>query len=533
MPIYKKIIFSIITVAIFFGCVELVSRILFVPGSCNYIERRIIEQNLRLHKKRNEFRIFLYGESTMHGHYLYPYSTIDIWLKLYLKDLLPESESSRVNVTNFGRYGADSNFIVDAFIDTIRYKPDLAVFYAAHNDFCLFGNRREIVSGRSFGEAVEDIGKELPKKSAFLNAITRITILAKMRKSKAASAASNKLNAWYPEEAEAVIDDRDLLYIYSDQFNKIRESFEKNIERAIAAAARHSVPVVFLESVAKWKGYEPVRSIHGTGVEAEQLAEWQKIFSAAQSAMAGKHYDEALSLYKRCLDLDSSYALTYYRMGQCYEELNDRDNANKYYSLGNDYDRYPIRAPSTVDQFYERLRKNGSAKGVFFVPTRKIFESRSPNGIITDELIGDQIHPSVDGQAIIALAIAEVMYENGMVAPKSSWRWDRLRPVEVMKKDLRLDNDGEVEVYLALAGYVKRDYAKAAQFLNKALALKKDSIFIRSWLAWAYWKLGDKDRAIALYSELSRENPVLAEPFLKKYPAIREAGKIESREPGF
>ena len=135
MPTHKKILFSVVAMILFFGFAELLSRVFVIPSSYDYIERRIMEEGLARHKKDGEFRIFLYGESTMHGGALYPYSTIGKWLKSYLSDLLPEDAARNIKIVNFGRMGSDSTFIANAFRETMPYKPDLAVFYTAHNDF--------------------------------------------------------------------------------------------------------------------------------------------------------------------------------------------------------------------------------------------------------------------------------------------------------------------------------------------------------------------------------------------------------------
>lgn len=518
----KNIQFSIIAIIIFFALAELISRLFVFPGAHSFIERRIMEQTLTQKKDKDEFRVLLLGESTMQGLYLYPYSTIDKWLKLYLNDLLPENVSSRVTVTNFGRIGASSEFITKSFIDTIRYKPDLAVFYIANNDFCLYGNRREFFAHKSLKDMIEEFGVELPKHSAFLNAFNRLVIRSKMKRNKIREAQSSKLNNWYPEDDSGpVIRDDDILYMNSDKYNMIKTNFENSIKKIIDAAQRHSIPIIFLESVARWKEYEPVRSIHDTTIGKDTLAEWTRISFEADRALANKAYAEALNLYNSCLTLDPLYAITYYRIGECYEGLNDPKKANEYYSTANDYDRYPIRAPSSVNLFYETFR-GAEAKKIFIIPTQKLFESQSPDGIVRENLIGDQIHPSIDGQALIALAIARLICEKDLLAPKAQWRWGQLRPVAEMKKDLKLDKNGELETHLALATYVKRDYIKAAELLEKAYVLKKDSVFINSWLAWTYWKMGELDKAAAIYRELYRERPSLAAPFFKKHPDIEK-----------
>ncbi len=520
MRMLKNISFSVVATILFFTLLEGISRLFLFPGSYDFIERRAIEQGLHQRKGRGEFRILLYGESTMHGGHLYPYSTIDKWVKAYFKDLLPEKISRCVTVTNFGRLGASSRFITTAFVDTVPYKPDLAVFYMAHNDFIQLKNRREYFSRKPAMERFEDLLEELPKHSSFVNAMNGLIIRAKIMRNRAGDKSLKKIDHWYDEEdREPSIAASDLLDSDSPEFTVIRKDFETDVNKAVSVARENSIPIIFLEGVARWKGYEPVRSAHAAFTEKNGLTLWTGIFFDAEDLFVRERYGEALLLYKRCLELDAHYALTYYRMGQCYEHLNEFGKANEFYSLANDNDRFPIRAPSAVNRFYESLRAL-AMRGVYIVQTQKLFEDRSPNGIVDETLITDQIHPTIEGQALIAREIVKVIYDKGLLAPKGQWRWDRLRTVEETKKALGFDKNDEFEICLALAGYVKNHYTKAAEFLEKALTIRPDSVFAKSWLARTYWKKGEKKKALDLYRQLYRKVPSSVSEYARRHLAI-------------
>ncbi|MFA5146471.1 MAG: tetratricopeptide repeat protein [Candidatus Omnitrophota bacterium] len=524
MKAYKNIMFSAIIIIAIFGSAELVSRVFTSPSSYDYIERRIIEHNLTRHKKAREFRIFLYGESTMHGGALYPSSVIGKWLRLYLSDLLPEDVMRDITVVNFGRMGADSSFIANAFAETIPYKPDLAVFYTVHNDFCLVEYRLRYSSKKPLLHRIEDFFGAVPKRSALLSIFNRLMIRAKLERSRIRDARAAAEDPWYMESdsPEAFREDANLLRPGSLQFREVTRNFEKNVGRIIETARLHGIPVIFFEGLSRWKGYEPVRSIHGASVDKDALASWEGYFSEAEGLFAGKEYGKALELYGRCINIDPSYALTYYRAAECYERLGESDKANANYVLANDNDYFPIHAPSLVNRLYENIRMAGM-KGVDVIQTQKVFEENSANGIVGDDLTVDQIHPSPEGQALMALEVVNILYKNNLLAPREKWRWDKLRDIDEMKKALGLDSKNMFHVYTGTASYLAKHYREAAKFLEKALAIKPGSVFVRSWLAWTYWKMGELDNAIALYRELYREKPSLASSFLGRHPDIKEA----------
>ncbi|MCX5685863.1 MAG: tetratricopeptide repeat protein [Candidatus Omnitrophica bacterium] len=514
----KNIYFSGIIIILFFALLEGTARLFVFPGSSDYIERRIIEHGLKQKKAGGEFRILLYGESTMHGSHLFPHSTIDKWIKLYLADLLPEGVSSRVTTANFGRMGANSRFIRKAFLETVPYKPDLAVFYMAHNDFCIAENRRYIP--RPFMKRFYDVTAEFPKHSSFLNFLNRLVIRSKIMMGRKKDTRLKDVNNWYTEGSGLPdITEADYIYRPSPQFDRVKIVFENNVKKTIDIARRHSIPVIFFERIARWKGYEPIRPIHDPAITKDALALHDNLFSRAEEEFTKKRYAEALALYDRCARIDPMYALTYHRMAECRERLGEFSKANKFYSEANDLDRFPLRAPSDVNRFYESLRLQNLDK-VHIIRTQELFEESSPDGIVGDELIGDQIHPTVDGQALMALEVVKLIYDNDMLAPKARWRWDRLRTAGEMKKSLNIDKDAEFEIELGLAGYVGHHYVKAREYLERALAIKPGSIFAKSWLAWAYWKSGEKRKAIDLYRQLYREAPAVTSEHLKNYPDI-------------
>ncbi|MFA4980940.1 MAG: hypothetical protein WC592_00505 [Candidatus Omnitrophota bacterium] len=521
----KNIIFTLIATVLVFAAAEGASRLFVHPGSYDFIERRAMEQSLKHNKAGGEIRILLFGESTMFGGSLYPYSTIDKWLKMYLADLLPEEEYKRVTVMNFARLGVDSRFVSTAFIDLIPYKPDLAVFYTVHNDFIQPGSRRVLLGGESPAKERREYFRRLRKKSAFLNLLNRLIIRWKMYRSSIKDARAKSSDDWYLEgdAGDGICkNESDLLRPDSPGYEVIKKNFENNINRIISAGARNSIPVIFFEGLSKWKGYEPVRPFHGRLMTPELLAAWSRGFDTAEADFRLGQYESALKMYAACKEADPEYALTYYRMGQCFEGLRQFSRANEYYATANDKDHYPIRAPAFVNRVYEKLRLSRVPR-VYFIRTQKLFEERSPDGIIDDSLVIDQIHPTIEGQAMMALELARTIYDNGLLIPKDKWRWDRLRSAAEMKKSLRLDEDAEFDICLASAGYVARAYSKAAEFLEQAVKIRPRSVFARSWLAWSYWKDGSKAKAVNLYNELYRKAPDKASVFLDKYPEIRKA----------
>ena len=520
----KCFLFSLATLGFFFGLVEIVCRIFFVyPGACDFIERRIIEQGLTKYKSQGEFRVFLYGESTMQGDALYPKSTIEKWIPIYLEDLLGADKAKKVKVYNLARIGSNSHFIAKSFLNTVDYKPDLAVFYTAHNDFVQLDNRHTDFNPHPliFGQKgfLGQRGWPLMKQSAFVSELARLHIAFKIKQ--------HGLEYKFKKEPPLIIETWEKFYNpqydsiihHSYLFERIFANWIENINRIIHTAQSRQIPVIFLESVSNLKEYQPNESVHNSSMDPLKLSRWAAYHGKAERAFSGQKYKEASKLYQRCLKMDPEYAVTYYRLGQCYENLSEFDQANKCYLMANDKDRVPLRAPSEVNQFYDSLEK-AHFEGIAVIKTQEVFEKYSPNGIIGSNLLLDTMHPTIEGQALIALEIVKSMYDNALVAPRTSWHWNALGTTKNYISKLGVDKDFEFSVYLNKAVFVGRFYDKAIEYSIKALAIKPDSVEAKRELAWAYWRKGDKKEAARLYEELYEKSPGVISEVFRKNPDL-------------
>ena len=106
---------------------------------------------------------------------------------------------------------------------------------------------------------------------------------------------------------------------------------------------------------ASGKEYEPFKSVNSPLLKEPALANWKKLFKEAEMDFSNKKYDTALKFYERLAEIDPEYALTFFRLGECYEKLAMFNKAKAAYLTANDKDRFPVRAPSVANKFYNEL----------------------------------------------------------------------------------------------------------------------------------------------------------------------------------
>ena len=288
----------------------------------------------------------------------------------------------------------------------------------------------------------------------------------------------------------------------------------------VKTAQSQRIPIVFFQSVSKYKDFKPFYSVHKKDLNHKQFIEWQQYFDKAETSFKDGNYFEAMTLYHGALKIDSDYAVAYFRLGQCLELLGDFKGANIFYVQANDQDYIPIRAPSSANRFYVQLEAE-HLKDVYVIHTQEIFDQHSRNGLVDDELVADQLHPTVKGQALMAEEILRIIFENNLMINSRAWKWPQLKSFEDLAQSIDIDSDFKFEIQLWLANYVGSYLDTAESYILKALQIKPQSIRAKSELAWVYWKAGRKDEAKKLYQELQTQAPIQAKVFFEKHPDVQ------------
>lgn len=519
----KYLLFSFIAVTVFFALFEIVFRFFVPSGSSDFIERTIIQQGLEVKKKPGEYRIFLFGESTMHGNHLFPESTIKRWMELYLENLVGKEKAEQVTIINFGRLGEDSLFMLQSLKETSVYRPDLVIVYSAHNDFIQLEHRDRLLRPASFSNRVEKLFKELGKKIHFVSAIRRMSVRAKIVRSQRKDAQKQASDEWFDETEKKIFNPaRDFLVPGSINFKKVYENWRGNILKISDEAQSRGVQIIFLNGVRRHKDFPPFASVHESSLSKEQIETWQETIDRAKHYYAEGQYEEAKLKFSEALALDMNYAETYYQLAQTHEKLDNYEEAYRLYNLADDHDYFPVRAPSVVNEFYGRLAAE-KRRGVDVIDTERLFRENSSHGLIGEDLIVDQIHPTMEGQALIAKEILKRIYDNDLIFSKSDWQWEDFPTVAEVSTRLGLDADFDFRICLSSAKYVGSYHARAIDFLNRALAIKPNSITARSHLAWRYWQMEEREKSVAIYRRLLEDVPAVATAFLDKYPEIKDA----------
>lgn len=162
-----------------------------------------------------------------------------------------------------------------------------------------------------------------------------------------------------------------------------------------------------------------------------------------------------------------------------------------------------------------------------FVDVVGTFEKLSPHGIISGDLVYDNVHPSVRGQQIISDEILHALAQNNKVAPQKEWQWASLEAAREDRDSEEWKVDGSVNAYRyilqGLQFWEHQNYSEAIIDLEKGLEMMPGFLESYAFLGDAYSHLGNQVKASKAFKTLMEKDPALSQFLLRKYPEIQQS----------
>jgi lysophospholipase L1-like esterase/Flp pilus assembly protein TadD len=345
-------------------------------------------------------RIFCLGASTTQGFPYPPNGAYPALLQNILSSAMPKK---KIQVLNCGITAITSHSLLDMEREILqKYQPDLLIIYTGHNEF--YG---------VFGQA--------STLTLFRNR-TLLQGFLRMQHSRLVLLLRNVINDLFGKtigrgmqhESNTLmrIMAQDISIDYKGKvFLRTEDQYEKNLVELCVLAKKHHTDIMLCNLIDNEKDLPPFNSKHVSGF-TEDTARWQESMQRAQDFQNTSQYKNAISEYKNALTLDSLYALTHYKLAQCYYALNEYENARTHFILSKDYDAIRFRAPSSFNKLIAQVAYE---QHVPVIDVKRAFDERSTGRIPGQTLLYEHVHPNLQGYLLIAETIAEKMRETGTI----------------------------------------------------------------------------------------------------------------------
>ncbi|MFZ3211160.1 MAG: hypothetical protein WA188_06555 [Terriglobales bacterium] len=327
-------------------------------------------------KPRNTFRIVVLGESAAMGD-PDPAYAFSRYLEVMLRERFP---SIRFEVINTGSVAVNSHVLLPIAKDLAKHHPDLFIIYSGNN---------EVIGPYGPGTALTSSAMSLPfiRASIFVRSTRIGQLLTKL---------GTKHREWGGME---MFTDKQVA-ASSPLMKYVYENFERNLRETIAIAHNSGARVIVSTVATNVKDCAPFASMHRENLGEEGLRSWSALVQQGSDLENGGTPAEALKKYLSASEIDDKYAELEFRIARCLWALGDYQSANRHYVRARDLDALRFRADSNINEINRSVASY--SPGAELVDADAILANKSPNRIIGNDLIYDDVHLTPLGNYLVA-----------------------------------------------------------------------------------------------------------------------------------
>lgn len=456
IPMLKKAAYGSLVTVIFFWMLEVVLSILSVQplaedhdpfvgfeSSLPLFVERPSEQGVLLETAPNKrdyfnlqqfpkekpadvFRIFCLGGSTTYGR---PYDDSTSFVG-WLRELLPlADQGSRWEVVNAGGISYASYRIANVLDELCGYSPDLFIVYTGHNEFLEERTYRDMRASPA----------GFRRLTAWLYTTRVFTMAKKMVAGAAESPDSRPILA---AEVDAILDHAVGPTSYHRD-HELREQvlkhFEFNLTRMIQRARQCGARVILVKPASNLKDFSPFKSEPLNVMDDPRQQEWDALFAEAATLDEQGQPENSLAKLQEAERIDSGSADLHFLKGKLQQALGQYEAAHASFLQAIDQDVCPLRAIPALQRIVE---KTAIAQRVPLIDFASILQTDcqrdygypSPGS----EYFLDHVHPTIEANRLLALAIMQAMMQQGVLSPAETWR-DQAIPLATQRVESRMD----------------------------------------------------------------------------------------------
>ena len=547
LPVWKKLLFTVITLGALFAVFEIVLAVVGVRpalyeedpyvGFSSYVplfveqagpdgetmmvtaknKRRFFNsQRFARNKAAGTYRIFCAGGSTTFGR---PYDDMTSFCG-WLRAMLPKADPSREwELINAGGISYASYRVAVLMEELIRYEPDLFIIYSGHNEF---------LEHRTYARIVN-----LPSSVRSWGAIMSHTrIYAAVKQSvdglggTSAGTVENRTNL--PGEVETILDHSvgPESYHRDPQWQRqVLSHYHYNLLRMVDIAQSVGTKVILVTPASNLLDCSPFRSEHRNGLANAEQQEWQVLFNQASKADAEGQGDEALTAIDEAITVDDRYAHAHYLRGRILWKLQRYDEARTAFVRAIDEDICPLRAPRPMLDIIADVAQERSVPVVDFVA---LVERQSEHATPGENLFLDHVHPTIEANRQLAMALLAAMGEQGIVRFTSEWGDVQIKRVAA-EVESRLDPQAQGSALRNLSRLFRWAgiFEEGRKLGLRATQLVPDDAEAHLMAGANAAELGLLDEAIGHYRQALGIKPNYAEAHGKLGDAVAKKGKLD------
>jgi tetratricopeptide (TPR) repeat protein len=374
-------------------------------------------------RAENTFRIAVFGGSAAHGYGVLEPGAFPHRLEQLLQEALLDIE---VQVINFGTVAWSSQQLLWANRQLWDLGTwDLLVIYSGHNELLELsswktymkpGEHRRYTRTLLWNQRLEalrlfQVGRRILARDPDQQALERAAMPAvagtgegdenlQIGRDPVSAIPAQSLDSLKAVPAE------ERARIGSLEHRYAARTYTHNVAKIVAMAREHATPV-FLINPAPSDFHDPI-SFPYEGSEGERV---RALLAEGEQLMNSSDWEGMEQRARAVLD-DHDDAAAMYLLAQSLQYRNRMQEAQEWYVKARSFTEYPNRVVPEVSRAILDFQGQDGVLGV--LDAEALFRTRHPDGFIEYQLIYDHCHPSVEGNYVLAGAVARQLLDSGL-----------------------------------------------------------------------------------------------------------------------
>ncbi len=334
-------------------------------------------------KPDDVIRIVCIGGSTVEGHPIQEMA-FPFVIQHLLSLLKPEQKFEVLGAGVGGQYSAGE---VEVLHEVVDLKPDLIVLYSAHNEFhpknvgALMKSSEHPVLGELTGIVEKMALRRLVLRSFHVEPVVQV---------------NESIKDKAPDHRP----------IDGKEYGLVLSAFRDRLNEFVDVCERRDIGLVLCTSVSNMRDFPPMADVYRADLSREDREKETALIAESIAASKARDFQHALDLAEQAAKIDATPAGIYYARGKALDGLERFPEAKEQYRLARDYDGRVNRATTELNAI---VREVADKTPALLADVENRFAEASPQGIVGRNWILDNVHPSVEGQAMIARVVIETL----------------------------------------------------------------------------------------------------------------------------
>lgn len=366
-------------------------------------------QRFTAEKPADVYRIVCLGGSTTYGRPFFDATSFPGWLRA----LLPAAQPSRRwEVINAGGIAYASYRDAGLMEELSRYAPDLFIVYTGHNEFLERRTYGDLAGPSPLATGALSIVNRTRTATLVRGALDLIGVPRAATYHRAAAVGEevryNSVNAIGPKA-----------YHRDDQLAaEVVNHFTATLKRMARIAQDAHADLLFVVPESNLADFTPFKSEHRAGLDVAALARWNQHDVQSRNLAAAKNYESSLREIGQAEKIDDQYAALWYRKGQILQALGRHDESRQAFERARNEDVCQLRA---IRPLVETVRKVAAEHEVDIVDFEALVRQASDHGLPGRAMFHDHVHPTIEANRLLALAIVDRLASRGTLRFDADW----------------------------------------------------------------------------------------------------------------